>query len=242
MNSLTPETLTYITNLTQKLHVLYVEDNNDARETTLRMLHNYFEHIVVASDGKDGLEQFKTNQFDVVFTDLDMPKIDGISMITEIRKENRKIPIIILSAQNDSEFLIETINLGINGYLLKPYTLMQIFSSIKKILLILDLDKSTTHLIELGGDYFFDTQQNVLVKNNHIIHLTSNERKLLELFISEQNTYVNTNIIENFLFNDQIHESSRIRSLLSRLRKKLDYDLIESNYGLGYRLKKPESV
>jgi len=116
----------------QQLEVLYVEDNQDARESTLGLLNNIFANITTAIDGVDGLEKFQTKKFDLILTDINMPKMNGIEMVTKIRETNKEIPILILSAYNESGYFIETIKQGVEGYLLKPIDLNQFITMINK--------------------------------------------------------------------------------------------------------------
>ena len=116
----------------QGLRVLYVEDNKEARESTLGLLENIFDNITTAVNGEDGLEKFKKGSFDLILTDINMPKMNGMEMIDKIRETNKDVPILILSAYNESGYFIETIKQGVEGYLLKPIDLDQFLDMIKK--------------------------------------------------------------------------------------------------------------
>ena len=116
------------------LNILYVEDDSDAREATLLLLNEFFTHITIAVDGSDGYEKFSSGKHDLIITDINMPKMNGIDLITKIRQKNRNIPILVLSAYNESRYLLETIKLGIDGYLLKPLDLNQFLESITKVI------------------------------------------------------------------------------------------------------------
>ncbi len=105
---------------TAKMKLLYVEDNEDARESTLSILGEFFKEIKVAVDGEEGLKLFKTSEIDLIITDINMPKLNGIDMITEIRKIDKDVSILVLSAYNESGFFVDSIRLNVDGYLLKP--------------------------------------------------------------------------------------------------------------------------
>jgi len=102
------------------LTLLYVEDNADSREMTLMLFEDFFHQVIVAVDGEDGLEKFKTHDIDLIITDINMPKCNGIDMCKKIRKINDTIPIMIITAYNEDEFFVESIELGVNGFLFKP--------------------------------------------------------------------------------------------------------------------------
>ena len=118
------------------LQILYVEDNLEAREQTVKMLGNFFDDIIIAEDGIDGLKQFTKHQdtLNIVFTDINMPNMNGIEMLENIRKLNNNIPCIVLSAHNETNFFIDTIKLGIDGYILKPVYMQQFVNILTKTL------------------------------------------------------------------------------------------------------------
>ena len=76
---------------TSKIKVLYVEDNEQARVSTLAVLSEFFFNIIVAIDGEDGLEKFSKNKIDLIITDINMPNLDGLDMIEKIREKNKEI-------------------------------------------------------------------------------------------------------------------------------------------------------
>jgi len=115
------------------LKLLYVEDNMDSREMTSMILEDFFDDILVAVDGQDGLEKFEKNDIDLVVTDINMPKLNGLEMIEKIREIDEDIPILILSAHNEDDFFIRSIKLGVDGYLLKPIDTDQLILMIDKI-------------------------------------------------------------------------------------------------------------
>jgi PAS domain S-box-containing protein len=125
--------LNEIIKYSQHLRLLYVEDNIDARETTLMILEDFFDNIVVAIDGADGFEKFQEGEFDLVLTDINMPKLNGLDMIEKIRDIDNSIPILILSAHNEDNFFIRSIKLSVDGYLLKPIDMDQLANMIQKV-------------------------------------------------------------------------------------------------------------
>jgi CheY-like chemotaxis protein len=89
----------------ENLKVLYVEDNQDARESTVDLLRNIFKDVIVAVDGQDGLEKFyhKKDFYDLIISDINMPKIGGIEMVRTIKQERDDISVFLLSAYNEAE-------------------------------------------------------------------------------------------------------------------------------------------
>ncbi len=116
------------------LNVLYVEDEPLSREMVSLMLKNFFKNLDVAKDGEEALEKFKKNRYDIIITDMSMPKLNGFTLTKEIRKLNEETSIIFLSGSNDIEALLQSINLGIDGYLLKPINLEQFIQVLTRVL------------------------------------------------------------------------------------------------------------
>jgi CheY-like chemotaxis protein len=121
------------------LNLLYVEDEDTVRDLTANILKNFLNSIVVAKDGQEGLELFQNNDinsnnsFDVIITDINMPRLDGLSMIEEIRKSNRDIPIIITTAHDDPSFLSKSEKLNVQGYVSKPLNMSELIKNIANI-------------------------------------------------------------------------------------------------------------
>ncbi|MFT7004570.1 MAG: PAS domain S-box-containing protein [Sulfurimonas sp.] len=114
------------------LHILYVEDNKLSRESSIMIFEKFFKKIIVAVDGDDGYNKFKNNQV-VIITDINMPKLNGLEMVGKIRAIDNDIPILILSACNESSYFVESIKLGVDGYLLKPIDMNQFTNSLRKV-------------------------------------------------------------------------------------------------------------
>ena len=117
----------------ENIAILYVEDEESIREEVIDLLEDECLHFYVASNGEEGLELFQKHQPDIVLTDIRMPKMDGLCMSKNIHKLSPETPIIISSAFNDSEYLLEAIRLGIHYYLLKPMNVKELFHVLKKI-------------------------------------------------------------------------------------------------------------
>ncbi len=135
------------------IKVLYVEDNKDARDETLGLLEQFFNNIDTACDGIDGLEKFKNNGYDLIITDINMPKMNGIDMIKEIKKIDKRVPIIVITAFNDFEYLMESIKVGVYGYVLKPIDLDQLLESIYRVVDKIRLRKERDEALSLLEQY-----------------------------------------------------------------------------------------
>ncbi len=102
------------------LNVLYVEDDDNLRNETETLFKMLFKNIDTAEDGSVGLQKFNDNFYDLVISDVNMPKMNGIEMCKKIREINSEQKIIIVSAHDESHILIDLIQAGANGFILKP--------------------------------------------------------------------------------------------------------------------------
>jgi len=225
-----------IINKSRNLKVLYVEDNEDVRNQTQKMLSAFFQNIDLAVNGQEGFELFSKNPYDILITDIKMPEIDGMTLIKMIREVNDSIPILILSAHDDKDYLLKSIDFNVEGYILKPYNLSQIAETIDKLLNRNEkvFHKNSLLLIE---DFVWNIEDKFLAKNGEKIKLTANEIKLFENFAKSPNLSLSYNDIESTVFEDYNFDNRRVRNLLSRLKKKLDVELFNSVYGYGYELR-----
>lgn len=107
-------------NKLKNLNLLYVEDNKNTVDTVQTVFGSIFNKLFIAHDGKEGLKYFEENHIDIIITDISMPNLNGIEMCKQIRKKSKKVSIIFLTAFSDRETLLDTINLQIDGYLVKP--------------------------------------------------------------------------------------------------------------------------
>ena len=114
------------------LKLLYVEDNKETRESTILTLENFFDDIVVAIDGDDGIDKFKQNNIEIVITDINMPNKNGLDMAKEIKRIDLNIPILLFSAHNETNYFLDAIKIGIEGYLIKPFNMEQFTQSLSK--------------------------------------------------------------------------------------------------------------
>lgn len=231
--------------LTQKLNILYIEDDAVLLKETSENFKSMFSKVDTAIDGEEGLKKYlyffqvNSKYYDIVITDINMPKLNGVELIKKIYIENEKQSIIVISAHNESEYLLDLVNLGIEQFLIKPHayntTLDVLYKTASKIL------KSSktipSNKIDLDDDFFWNSEDNLLFLDGRNIKLTRNETLLMQTFIKNQYKISTLQEIFNLLWPDSPHlaSSETLKSIISRLRKKIP-NTIENIYGLGYRL------
>ena len=117
--------------LIKTLKILYVEDEIALRDITSSSIESIISKLVVADNGKEGLDKFINDEFDLVITDLSMPVMDGISMIKEIRKINATVPIVVTTAFGSQNEEVEKLQeIGMSAYIMKPVDVMKLLQTI----------------------------------------------------------------------------------------------------------------
>jgi signal transduction histidine kinase/DNA-binding response OmpR family regulator len=118
---------------TKQLTLLFVEDDPSTSININFILEKAFKKVYFGTNGQEGLELFIENQneIDIVVTDIRMPKLDGTEMIKEIKKIKHYLPILVTTAFSDRDYLMQSIELGVNSYLIKPFKLMDLIEKIK---------------------------------------------------------------------------------------------------------------
>ncbi|WP_228448218.1 response regulator transcription factor [Sulfurospirillum diekertiae] len=233
--------------LTHTMSLLYIEDDSSFLEESSEVFKELFEEVVTATDGEIGYieyDQFfqKTGSFfDIVVTDINMPNMNGIELIQKIYEHNPMQTIIVISAHNEPQYLLELVNLGIEQFLLKPNnydTILNVFhKSASKVLRSYSKEIETSH-VHLGTTLLWNKQTSVLYEKDMAIKLTKNETLLMQIFIKNHTKISTLQEIFDTLWGDEPHLAciETLKSIISRLRKKLPTSIIENVYGLGYRL------
>jgi CheY-like chemotaxis protein len=118
---------------TKHLSILYVEDDDKLRESTIFLFEPFFKETDSACDGQEGLDLYNKKQYDIVITDINMPKMNGIEMISKIKEINTEQKIVAISAHNESEILTDLIKAGVNSFILKPIILNEVINTLYPI-------------------------------------------------------------------------------------------------------------
>lgn len=121
--------------VTKELHVLYVEDNDALRMGMIELLQTFFASIDSASDGQEGLDKCcnPNNRYDLIISDIDMPRLRGTDMLKKIRQYGNDIPLLFISAHNEAMFLFDAIEFDADGFIIKPIIREQLMNVLFKI-------------------------------------------------------------------------------------------------------------
>jgi PAS domain S-box-containing protein len=188
------------------IKVLYAEDDNDVRELLTSILSQRVSEVLVAKDGKEALEIFENNHdIDVVVTDIEMPKMTGLELIREIKKEINYPYIVITTAFNDTDFLLDAIELRINKFLFKPIRAQQLFDILEEISYTVALRKENLKNEKLLTEY-----KNA-IDSSSLVHITDLDGNI---------TYINENFSKVFGYSSDEIVSKNISTINSPLETK----------------------
>ena len=206
---------------------LYVEDELDVLKNISELLSHFFEAFYTAPNGELGYKTFIEHQIDVIIVDIELPKMNGIELIKKIRQTHKNIPIVVISAYTKTDYLLDSIELKLEQYIVKPLTSKKIHA------LLLKLNKifSNENIIELTKDVYID--KNTLTLSSGKIKHTLSHREFQILSILAQNRIITYDEIDA-LWEDEVPTRNAVRSFIKYLRKKLPENLLQNRNGFGY--------
>lgn len=190
-------------------------------------------YIIFPFGNGDAVELFLESDpvVDLFILDINVPGLNGLELLEQIRAIYPIVSIIMISADLSIETIEKAYLLGCSDYLKKPFHIKELDLKIEQI-------SHKDRVIRLNEIYSYDTYSKLLLKENSIIKLTKKEMKLLELLVMNKGKLVGLELIEQRFWNDEPFTSDALRSLMKRLRHKIgDSTMIETINGLGYRLK-----
>ena len=218
----------------KNIKILYVEDDEIARENGIEYLENYFELIYDASDAIKALQLYEKYKPDIIITDIQMPKLNGLEFVKRIRQKDKKTQVIIITAFSDKDYLLKAIELGLVKYLVKPVREKEFEEAL--FLCINALEKDETNIIQLDEITFFDTFNKNLISSNEMVKLRAKELNFLELLIKNKNRYVSYEEIENYVCNDSVMTKDALKTLVKNIKTKIPKDLILNLTNSGYKI------
>ena len=232
-----------IENYKKTINIMYIEDDVLATTKLKNILEKYFNKIIIASNGEEAFEKMKIEpKIDLIISDINMPKMNGLEFLEELRKDNFDMPFIFVTARDEPDKMLKAIQLDINNYVLKPINLQNLLSVIDKVVeklykeyLILE---KNSH-IQLNKDLFWNKNNRTLIFENEVVKLTKKELMFIEILMAEENMVHKIEDIIFTLWNDEFLDKdyiSNLKNIISRLRNKVPSLIIENLYGMGYKI------
>ena len=218
----------------KSLNVLFVEDDTNLRKVIVNLIAPYVSEIYEADNGEDGLALFNAKKIDLVISDVNMTKMSGIAMASEIRKIDPLVPIIFTSAYDTDENLYGSICLKSSGFLKKPFDKQQLMISM--VMATSNAENLNKNRVDLKNGFIYDIGTRILYKDGEAVSLTKTEQRFMHLLIKNIDRVVSFEMIESYVWNDKFASADTIRNFINRIRNKIYPELIKSVAGMGYKI------
>ncbi len=185
--------------------------------------------VATVPNAKEAIEIVKKSKIDLILMDIYLSgSIDGIDCAKEAKEINPQIEIIFLSANSAQLNIDRAINIEPLTYLSKPFNRNEVYAAINLA------KRKLSSIIKLDDEFYYNKQNQLLYKNDKLVSLSKQESKLLALFINNLNSPVSNYTIENEIWPDKEANSNTIRTLIKRLRAKLNHKFIKTLTSQGY--------
>ena len=217
--------------------VLLAEDDFDFGSILKQYLEIHDYQVTWAKDGKEALEIFAKNDFDICVFDVMMPKMDGFTLAEKALKLNPEIPFVFLTAKKLKEDRLKGLKLGADDYIVKPFEADILVLRLRNILRRTQRSKPTKRSLEQIGQYRFDAKNQELIFKGEKQKLTEKETLLIQYLYKHKNNLIKReDLLKDVWGNDDFFSGRSMDVFISRLRKYFKQDPnigIESIRGVG---------
>ncbi len=214
------------------MRLLVVEDDANLNAQLVEALKDAGYAVDSARDGEEGHFLGDTEPYDAVVLDIGLPKMDGLSVLEQWRKDGRKMPVLLLTARDRWSDKVAGIDAGADDYVAKPFHMEEVLARLRAL-----VRRSAGHAsneIECGP-VRLDTRAGRLTVDGHLVKLTSHELRLISYLMHHMGRVVSrTELVEHLYDQDFDRDSNTIEVFVGRVRKKLGVDIIQTVRGLGY--------
>ncbi|MDE5548741.1 MAG: response regulator transcription factor [Clostridia bacterium] len=218
------------------LKILLAEDDKDLNRYASFCLRNGGYDVVACYDGEQALDAFQSNKFDLILTDIMMPKVDGFDLAQSVRMSDKNIPIIFMTAKDDKPSQIMGYGIGIDDYVVKPFDMDVL---LMKISVLLRRAKIQTDKELTIGNFKMNTEERTATIDGEEIALTVREFDLLFKLLSyPKKTFTRSALMEEFWDFDSSATSRTVDVYMAKIREKTSscngFE-IQTVHGLGYK-------
>jgi DNA-binding response OmpR family regulator len=220
------------------MRILLVEDESQLLNAYVKGLKQDGYAIDTASDGASAVELCEINTYDLVVLDINLPKLNGIEVLKQVRTLNKSVKIIIVSANRSIEQRIEGLDLGANDYLTKPFDFQELRARIRALL---RRDFISQPKVLTINDFNIDLNLHQITYQGKMILLTLKEYTILTYLIQNRERIISSEELLEKCWNDEADPfSEAMRVHIYALRKKIQEatqrdDVIQTVKGVGYR-------
>ncbi|AWM81334.1 two-component system response regulator QseB [Gammaproteobacteria bacterium ESL0073] len=216
------------------MRILLIEDDKLIGDGINVGLSAYGYSVDWFSDGLQGRQALAMADYDAVILDLGLPKIDGLDILSQWRKEGHKEPVIILTARDAIEQRVKGLQCGADDYLCKPFALEELNARLQTIIRRTHGQTSSELIFE---DIKLNLANRQVTKGDQVVSLTTKEVNILELFLLNANRLLSRETLQEKIYAwDNDVSSNTVDVYIHNLRKKLGNKVIKTVYGAGYIL------
>jgi DNA-binding response OmpR family regulator len=229
-----------------KAKVLLVEDDINLGFVVADKLKANDLEVTLAVDGSEGFKKFNEDDFHICIFDVMMPKKDGFSLAKDVRKINKEVPILFLSAKSETEDKIQGFEAGCDDYLTKPFSTEELIFRVKALLkrVNIDLDETKGGSVFSVGKYIFNFDNYSLDFGGNEKKLTKKEAEILNMFCKHRNQVLPRELVLNAVWGqDDYFVGRSLDVFVTKLRKYLSEDdrvVITNVHGIGFKFEAPE--
>ena len=221
------------------MRLFVIEDEQSLREDITKKLQRSGYEVDACGDGETASEYLSVEYYDLILLDLNLPKIDGMTLLRSFRKENQETPVLILSARSEIADKVEGLDAGANDYMEKPFHLQELEARIRSLTRRKFVQKDVC--LE-SGEIKFDTVRREAYAKGEMVSLTRKENGILEYLLLNMGRPVSQEELMEHVWDASVDSfSGAIRVHMSSLRKKLKavlgYDPILNKVGEGYKIR-----
>ena len=218
--------------------ILVVADDLDIQELLKNFLQEAGYSIVLANDGVETLSIFSDVQFDLILLDIMLPKIDGFAVCELIRKQSQ-VPIIMLTALNGEEEQIRGLDMQVDDYITKPFSMPVLIRKIAAVLRRSTISQNQEHQTVAYKNLILDLDSYSALVNGESYELTQREFEILRELLLNQGRVLTRQILLERLWKYDFYGDERVVDThIKNLRKKLGIDFIQTIRGVGYKIDK----
>ena len=219
------------------MKILLVEDDIMLNEMIAEYITSTGHIIKSVKTGTESLQILEKEKFDLLILDINLPDIDGFTILEKMHEQKRMIPTIYISALIDIEDISRAFDLGCFDYLKKPFHLKELTLRINKIL--------KTRIVpqrhkRLSKHYSFDSENMTLLYNNEPHILPKRQLQIIELLALNRSLVVQYDMFRDYVWNDDYIDNATIRAEVNRVKTVLKEDFIKNIRGSGYMIERPE--
>ena len=219
------------------MRLLIVEDEPNLLRQLRTALEGAGYAVDTATDGEDGHYLGSTEDYDAVILDLGLPEVDGLTILDRWRKEGKTMPVLVLTARDSWSDKVAGLDAGADDYLAKPFQTEELIARLRA-LIRRAAGKASSELT--AGGVRLDSRSGRVTLDGEPVRLTAQEFKLLSYLMHHKGKVVSrTELIEHIYDQDFDRDSNTIEVFITRIRKKLGAELINTIRGLGYSLDDP---